>query len=193
MGKAALRSGIFKGDLFFWAHSPLLLNCHLSSLLIFVFAFALNWEYTNFDSELGDGRIYCLILSILRLLVSCLRLIFSMIRLPQQHDHLPQPCNVCVNTGIDDMDTHMLSVLLQGFTVLCLPCSALAFAELPRDAASPPCCLGLPQAALPSAHWQKPISSPHTTPCCQPSLVPSRFSGGSTPSSSGWVLDSVFP
>lgn len=61
----------------------------------------LNLEHTNFYSELGDGRIYCLTFSILRVLVSCLRLLFSRILLPQQHDHLPQACNVHVCIDID--------------------------------------------------------------------------------------------
>lgn len=103
---------------------------------------------------------YCLTLSILRLLISCPRLVFSIILLSQQHDCLPQPCNVyvCIDTDID-IHTHMLPVLLQGLIVLWLLCSVLAFAELPRAAAIPPC-LRLPQAAFSSAHWQKPISTP---------------------------------
>lgn len=124
--------------------------------------------------------------SILRLLISCPRLVFSIILLSQQHDRLPQPCNVyvCIDTDID-IHTHTCSLYcFRG--LLCSGCCVLCWLLLNFLGLLPfLCASGSLRQPFPQHADRNPSPPPHTTACCHPSLVASRFSGGSTPSSSG--------
>lgn len=140
-----LKEPFFSGCTHLWYLHLTVITTHFCVSICF-----LNSGHTNFDSELGDGRIYCLTLH------------FKGIGfLPKTHlfyDSLaaaagPSPTVMFISVQIQmqmisiQICTHtcMLQVLLQGFVVLWLPCSALALAELLRNAASPLPCLWLPE------------------------------------------------
>lgn len=142
---------------FFWPH----LTSLVTTTLVGVYNCFLNWKHTNFERELGDGRVYIAIffsLEGLRLSISCSRRAFSVSHLPQQHDRLLQPCDAtpCIAAG------GCCGLAAR----LCIgPCWA-------SQGSCPPACLGVSEWQPCSQHIDR---TPTSTPPCNSVL--SSFPG----------------
>lgn len=148
----------------------------------------LNWKHTNSESEVGDGRIYCLLLLTWR---------------PWAIGFLPKTCIVCgsLATAAWPSPTALWcrslyrcrELLWSSWRALCW--SLLNFRGiLPVLQPASGSLNGSPALCT----WTEPPPPPHhTTGCCRHSLVASRSLGGCTPTCtrtrSGWLPKSIFP